>query len=89
MAVNKDLLRQAICDGAFSPVAVNPQGQPIKAPVTAALLSQVSLLSEEVINATLTLYVANKIKSLNSQLIKVNATAASIQAQLTALSSEG
>jgi len=83
--VNKTLLRQAICDGAFSPVAVNQQGQPIKIPVTPEILASVASLSEDVINATLTVYVANKTKALNAQLLRANANAASIQAQLNEL----
>ena len=85
MAINKDLLRQAICDGAFTGTQQNQQGQMQRLPVTPAVLAQIAGMNDEQIQAVLDAYVANKKLALAQQKDNLTKQVASITAQITAL----
>ena len=84
MAVDKVMLRKAICDGAFGNVVNGaPQGQPpmARAVVTPEVLAAVAGMTDDIINATLTLYVSNKNAQLDKQIAAETKRLADLQAQ--------
>ena len=85
MAIDKNILRQAICDGAFNTVVQNSNGQVQRTPLTASVLATVASMTDDQIQPILDLYVASKRVQLNNEAALLNAKLSNINSQISAL----
>ena len=88
MSVNKNLLRLALVDGAFSQPQNMPKGSPmvlVPGRLTADVLASVSALTDDQVTAVLTQYVDTKTKRQNDVIANANEAITNAQAAIKAL----
>lgn len=81
----KELLRQAMCAGAFSKIVQGQNGQPMRGPVTPAVLVAVQALTDEEVRVILRTYQAQAATQLTTQMANMQTQVAKTQTQLTAI----